>query len=210
MKKRMTAMLLVTVLLVLCAVPALAVAPKVQKTEYEGNGVVEVDFSASKVTYRNPAVAVKDADGRKLTAKITHKDDDDLTFKVSGIVAGTSYTYTIAATSTVGNGAASNAFVACRIARPKITSLKNNKSKKALVKWKKNAKANGYEIQYSLKKSFKNTKKKGITKKATVSKTLSGLKKGKTYYVRIRTYKKVNGVKQYSAWSKVKKVKIKK
>ena len=33
MKKRMTAMLLVTVLLVLCAVPALAVAPKVQKTE---------------------------------------------------------------------------------------------------------------------------------------------------------------------------------
>ncbi|MCD7715739.1 MAG: hypothetical protein LUI39_04720 [Lachnospiraceae bacterium] len=43
-----------------------------------------------------------------------------------------------------------------------------------------------------------------------VSKTLSGLKKGKTYYVRIRTYKKVNGNTYYSAWSSKKTVKIKK
>ena len=45
MKKRLMAMLLAAVLLVLCAAPAMAKAPKAKKTEYEGNGVVEVEFN---------------------------------------------------------------------------------------------------------------------------------------------------------------------
>jgi len=36
-----------------------------------------------------------------------------------------------------------------------------------------------------------------------------GLKSGKTYYVRVRTFKKVKGSYIYSNWSKVKKVKVK-
>ena len=36
-----------------------------------------------------------------------------------------------------------------------------------------------------------------------------GLKSKKTYYVKIRSYKKVGKKKYYGAWSKVKKVKIK-
>ena len=44
---------------------------------------------------------------------------------------------------------------------------------------------------------------------ATTSKTFTGLKKGKTYYVRIRAYRTDGGKKYYSAWSAVKSVKIK-
>ena len=54
MKKRMFAILLVVVLTVLSAVPAMAAAPKVKKTEYEGSGIVDVDFT-KKVSYKNMA-----------------------------------------------------------------------------------------------------------------------------------------------------------
>ena len=40
-------------------------------------------------------------------------------------------------------------------------------------------------------------------------KTIRGLEKGKTYYVRVRAYKKVSGKKLYGKWSKVKKIRIK-
>ena len=56
--------------------------------------------------------------------------------------------------------------------------------------------------------------KKGAVKKVTVtgtSKTLSKLSKGKTYYVKVRDYKKDStGAKVYGSFSSVKKVKISK
>ena len=48
-----------------------------------------------------------------------------------------------------------------------------------------------------------------IAKKTTVKKTVAKLTKGKTYYVRIRSVKKVSGRTYYSAWSAKKKVKVK-
>ena len=41
------------------------------------------------------------------------------------------------------------------------------------------------------------------------SRTIRKLKRGKKYYVRVRTYKKVNGKNYYSAWSKARYVEIK-
>ncbi|WP_455484981.1 hypothetical protein [Eubacterium sp.] len=64
----------------------------------------------------------------------------------------------------------------------------------------------GVQIQYSTNKKFSNAKTSS-TKKA--SKTIKGLKKKKTYYLRVRSYKKVNGKKVYSKWSTVRKVKTK-
>ena len=64
----------------------------------------------------------------------------------------------------------------------------------------------GVQIQYSTNKKFSNSKTSS-TKKA--SKTIKGLKKKKTYYLRVRSYKKVNGKKVYSKWSTVRKVKTK-
>ncbi|MBQ3303650.1 MAG: fibronectin type III domain-containing protein, partial [Clostridia bacterium] len=77
------------------------------------------------------------------------------------------------------------------------------------VTWKKGVVNTWYEIQYSLKKNFAGAKTIAIKKAATVKTVLKNLTTGKTYYVRIRAYKTVNGKKYYSAWSKAKSAKVK-
>ncbi len=59
----------------------------------------------------------------------------------------------------------------------------------------------GYEVQYSTSKKFSSAKTKKVTSNKTTSVTLKSLKAKKTYYVRVRTYKTVDGKKYYSAWS---------
>jgi hypothetical protein len=78
------------------------------------------------------------------------------------------------------------------------------------VKWAKNAKANGYKLQYSLKSNFSGAKTVSLAKNTMVTKTIGSLTKGKKYYVRLRTYKKVGSKLYYSTWSPTKTVKIKK
>lgn len=92
--KRTIAAILVCLLALMALVPALAETPEIEKTEYKGSGKVEVDFRQD-VQYKKASVTVKDASGKKYTAKIKKKDDDDLTFQVKDIKAGTEYTYTI-------------------------------------------------------------------------------------------------------------------
>jgi hypothetical protein len=48
-----------------------------------------------------------------------------------------------------------------------------------------------------------------ITSYKTKSKTVTKLKAKKTYYVRMRAYKTVDGVRQYGAWNAPKKAKTK-
>jgi hypothetical protein len=89
----------------------------------------------------------------------------------------------------------------------KLSSVTNTKGQKMTVKWSKNANVAGYEIQYSTDKNFKKSVKSvSVSKVGTVSTTVSGLKKGSTYYVRIRT----QIGKNYSDWSASKTVKISK
>ncbi len=71
---------------------------------------------------------------------------------------------------------------------------------------KKSAQVSGYQIQYSTAKSFSGAKALKIT---GTSKTIKSLKAKKTYYVRVRTYKKVGSTTYYSAWSAAKKAKTK-
>ena len=121
---------------------------------------------------------------------------------------GTEYTFKVVAKAATGTSALSKSLVTYHVARPAISSAANTAAKKMTVKWKKNDKASGYEIQYTLKSSFSGAKSVKITKAATVSKVIGGLKKGKTYYIRIRTYKTVGKAKYRSAWSGSKKLKI--
>lgn len=90
--------------------------------------------------------------------------------------------------------------------------VKNTKGRKISVKWKKVPAASGYRIQYSTSSKFKKSKTKTITLKKgnKKSQVLKGLKKGKTYYVRVRAYQTYKGKKYYGAFSRKKKVKIKK
>lgn len=89
----------------------------------------------------------------------------------------------------------------------KINSVKNYKGKKAKVYLKKAASVTGYQIQYGTKKNFKGAK--AVNTKAT-TKYLTKLAKNKKYYVRVRTYKTVDGKLYYSSWSGAKTVTIKK
>lgn len=89
-----------------------------------------------------------------------------------------------------------------------LSSVKNKKKRKAVVKWKKNSQADGYEVVYSTSSYFYGAKTKNVGKKTSV--TLSKLVKKYTYYVKVRAYKKSNGKKIYGDYGKVKKVFIKK
>jgi len=95
---------------------------------------------------------------------------------------------------------------------PKKASLSKVVSKakgKLTVSWKKVSGVSGYQIQYSLKSNFKNSKTVSA-KAGASSKTIAKLTGNKTYYVRIRTYKTAGGKRYYSGWSSAKKGKVRK
>lgn len=102
---------------------------------------------------------------------------------------------------------------------PKGTSITGLKKAKNgfTVKWKKQAmkmsryRISGYQIQYASDDAFtKNEKKVTLHGYKNVSKRITGLKGGKKYYVRIRTFRKIGENTYYSSWSKVKTVTTKK
>ena len=87
---------------------------------------------------------------------------------------------------------------------PRSTSIKGvtAKAKNITVKWAKQAAAtSGYQVQYSTSKSFKSKKSATVKGAKSCVKVIKGLKSGKKYYVRVRSYKTVNGKKVYSKWS---------
>ncbi len=155
----------------------------------------------AKRTKGNGALSYKTSDSKVATVDKTGK----VTVKGTGIC---SITVTAAATSTY-NAKSVSITVTIKPKKAAVSSVKPVKGKKLTVKWKKDAKATGYEIQCSLTKNFKKVAAKATIKKAkTISTTLKKLKKGKKYYVRVRAYKdaKVSGKvkKVYGDWSKVK------
>lgn len=96
------------------------------------------------------------------------------------------------------------------LTRPKVSSAKNSGKQAVTVTWKKNTKASGYQVQYGQTSQFKNAKTVTISKSKTTKTTMKKLKKGKTYYFRVRSYKVVSGKKEYSAWSTARAVIVKK
>lgn len=84
------------------------------------------------------------------------------------------------------------------------------KSKGFYIDYAAKGHATGYEIQYATNSSFSRAKKTVITSNKTDKVTISKLSGNKKYYVRVRTYTTVNGIKYYGAWSAVKTVTTKK
>lgn len=92
-----------------------------------------------------------------------------------------------------------------------VKAVKNVKTKKLNVTVKRDKLATGYQIKIGTNnKLTKNTKTANISKNKTVKQTFKKLKKGKKYYVKVRSYKKIDGKKAYGAWSSAKTVKISK
>ena len=118
---------------------------------------------------------------------------------------------TIRSSATAGYNAATKSItVTVDPAGTTLTTAKNLSGRKAQITWKKNRYVTGYEIQYSVNKNFRSGSKKTVSGVSKTKYTLTKLQKNKTYYVRIRTYKKSGTKKYYSSWSKVKAVRIRK
>lgn len=171
---------------------------KTSVTKTEGNKAFSLGVKTNvkaTVTYKtsNKNVATVDKKG-----KVTVKGPGRAVITVTGKASGRA-TETVKITVTVKPSAKLSA---------KATALKG---KKAQVTWKRNKKATGYQIVVATDKSFKNVVKTvNIKKNKTVKTSVKGLKKGKKYYVRVRSYKKASGGNVYSSWSKAKPVKAKK
>lgn len=126
---------------------------------------------------------------------------------VKKLKSGTAYRFIVCAFhDEYGNGIFSNVLsFTTNPARPSVSKLSTS-SGKITVTWKKISACTGYQVQYSTSKTFASsaTKSSVISKNSTVSKTLSSLKKGKKYYLRVRAYITVNGKKQFGDWSSTK------
>lgn len=106
-----------------------------------------------------------------------------------------------------GNTSAGN-----KVSKPKKTSITGFSRGKGQItaKWKKTKGVSGYQVQCATNKKFtKGKKTKTVSGYKKTKATFKKLKAKKTYYVRIRTFKKVNGTKVYSSWSKARKIKTK-
>lgn len=88
--------------------------------------------------------------------------------------------------------------------------VKCAKTKTLSVSWKKDTKASGYQVVIAQDSKFmKGKKTANITSNKTTSATFKKLAKGKTYYAKVRAYKKVGTTKLYGAYSKVKSIRTK-
>lgn len=93
---------------------------------------------------------------------------------------------------------------------PSSVKTTSTESKEVTVKWSKLDRATGYEIYRAESKKGSYKKIATVKKASTVSYTdTKSLKKGKTYYYKVRAYVKVNGKTYYSDYSSVKSVKVK-
>lgn len=139
----------------------------------------------------------------------TITDGNTLTFTdAKANTNGAGYVYKIVAKASTGTSTLSKSVTIYRVSRPEITSLVNQAASKALIKWNKNTKATGYQIHYSPKKDFSSAKSVTVNGASSVSKVIGNLTKGNTVYFRIRTFKTVDTIKHFSAWSGVKSVRI--
>ena len=87
-------------------------------------------------------------------------------------------------------------------------SVYNGAGKKLKAYWNRNSQVSGYQLQYGTSKNFTGCKTVTLNSNKYTGSVRTGLKKNATYYVRIRTYKRVSGKTYYSAWSKVKSFKV--
>ena len=119
---------------------------------------------------------------------------------------------TITITATASNqykSASKNITITVKPKKATLKKAKSTKKRTLKVMWKRDTKATGYQVVIAQNKKFKKGKKNiTISKNKTVKRTIKKLKARKTYYVKVRAYKKVGKTKIYGAYSKVKKVKV--
>lgn len=93
--------------------------------------------------------------------------------------------------------------------KTKLSSAKSTKRKTFTTTWRKTGGNSGWQVQYSTNKKFRSGVRTVNLKSRNTKLTVRKLRSRKTYYIRVRGYKKVKGKIMYAGWSNVKKVKVK-
>ena len=180
--------------------------PSLTSVSNKSKGIV---FKWNKVTGCSGYMIYRKTGSGKWTKLATVKGSSTLSYTDRTAKSGNTYTYTVKAYKDSQQGSYNTiGLKITRLTAPTLSSLTNTKSGRTNVKWKKVTAASGYQVQYSTSKNFTNSKR--ISTGNSSSTALSGLKKGKTYYIRVRACKKSNGITSYSPWSNTKSIKIKK
>ena len=109
-----------------------------------------------------------------------------------------------------GNSSTGNQNNSSMKAPAAVKNLKKKKRKKKTLtlSWKKATDANGYEVYQATKAKGKYKKIKTISKAKTTKLTVKKLKAKKTYYFKVRAYKKNGKQKLFGTYSKVLRVKM--
>lgn len=149
---------------------------------------------------KKPIVNVLDAEGNTLKSgtdySVTYKNNKNIGTATATITFKGKYAGTINKSYKIN---------------PKGTTIKSiyPESKKITVKWnKQSTQTSGYQIEYTWPAKVATSKIVTVKGSSVTSKVITKLTNNRDYYVRIRTYKDVNGTRYYSAWSTQKKVHI--
>ena len=173
-----------------------------------GNGAAGITVKWKKAARADRYVVLrKVGNAKNWTTVATTKS---LSYTDRKVANGKKYIYAVKPVGSGGEATYTTQTI-YRVNQEKITKIKSTVKKKCTVTYKKNASASGYRVMYSTDKTFKKNVKvyrASVNKKTNV--TLSGLKAGKRYYVRVQGFKKVGKTYYYGAWSKTVNVVIRK
>lgn len=166
----------------------------------------KITLTTSAYTYngtvRTPGVAVVNANGTTLK-KGTHYT---VTYQSGRKNVGT---YKIVVKMIGNYGGTKTLYFKINPVKTTIEKLTPGSKKITINITKQSSQVTGYQLQFSTSKAFTNAVTKTISSYGTTKYTLSGLSTGKTYYVRVRTYKTVGEKNYYSGWSAYKYAKAK-
>ena len=181
---------------------------KYSDTYRYGNGVINLKNLAASIANQNIELSSKSYEysgkDKKPSIKVSRNGQN--------LFKGRDYSVTYLNTKSVGTayaivkgkGTYNGVKKISYVIKPRGTAISKISPKKKgfKVAWKKQKiQTSGYEIQYSLKSNFKSAKTVEIKGNNASSKTVKKLQRHKKYFVRIRTYKTVNGKKYCSKWS---------
>ena len=133
----------------------------------------------------------------------------ELTDQEVKLSAGKKYTYKVVATRKgIGDSPKARTATMYRLLPVGIKTVANTAAGKMTVTYDSGKVCSGYVVRYGLKSDMSDAKVITVKGAETTSRTFSGLTKGKTYYVQVRTYMIDNGTRYYSGYCTTKTVKI--
>jgi len=165
---------------------------------------VSVNLQWNKNTSANGYVLDK-YDGSKWETIKTFTSNANTSFNVTGLKSSTTFKFRLRAYKNFGSAKEYSAFTYLNVnTRPYTTTgfkMKSAKKNTITLKWNKNISASGYCIEKWNGSKWVQIKR--YTSNANVTYTATGLKANTAYKFRIRAYKTIGKVNEYSAYSAV-------